>query len=189
MSDEEILSTTRGCVFKHGASVALDVIARVLQVTAPALLRRFGNRENLMFAALKPPTPEKLAVAVQTPPDTRSLEVQIEERMVWVWEFLSEVIPCVMALREHGVSPEKMCQWSEGPQKIIEAWEGWLTQARAQGLFAQAPIGTAATAMLGAVQARVLGAHLMGQPFELSYHRAYLHDLSLLFARALRASL
>ena len=57
ITDEQILDTTRTCVLEHGAQVSLDVVAERLGVTAPALLKRFGCRQELMVNALRPPAP------------------------------------------------------------------------------------------------------------------------------------
>lgn len=55
ISDEQILTTMCSCVLSHGPQVSLDLVAKELGVTGPALLKRFGTREELMLRALRPP--------------------------------------------------------------------------------------------------------------------------------------
>jgi len=54
VSDEEVLSSVRRAVLEHGPSVSMDHIAAELGVTPPAIFRRFGSRNELLIAALKP---------------------------------------------------------------------------------------------------------------------------------------
>jgi len=49
ITDEQILTTMRSCVLELGSHVSLDLVADKLGVTAPALLKRFGNRQELLL--------------------------------------------------------------------------------------------------------------------------------------------
>ena len=45
VSDDEILDAARTCLLAHGPSVALSVIGERLNVSGPALLKRFGSKD------------------------------------------------------------------------------------------------------------------------------------------------
>lgn len=184
ITDEQILRTMRAAVLQHGPAVSLDLVAEELGVTSPALLKRFGSRQNLMIAALRPPD-ESEWVQPQ-PPDDRPLLVQLEAMLTTYWEFLSEVVPCVMALRESGIDARLWRQPNfTGPRKAVEWIERWLTTAKAQGLVDFADAESAASSMLGALQVRTLTAHLSRQSMATRLHRRYLHGLAVFFTDAL----
>lgn len=186
ITDEQILTTMRACVLERGASVSLDVVAERLGVTSPALLKRFGNRQQLLLKALEPPDGEVWRAAFAKGPDDRPLEVQLAEHFQRVWAFFSEVIPCVSALRESGVPPEKLFEGRRGePVRAIRAVAKWLEQAQAAGLIEAAAPESVATAMLGALQTRAFTAHVARVHYSTRSNREYLDDLVQLFTRAL----
>lgn len=57
VTDQAILDAARHCAMERGPAVSLDVIAERVGVTSPALLKRFGSRQDLMIAALRPSDP------------------------------------------------------------------------------------------------------------------------------------
>ncbi|MBL8922953.1 MAG: TetR/AcrR family transcriptional regulator [Myxococcaceae bacterium] len=184
ITDEQILRTMRAAVLQHGPSVSLDLVADALGVTSPALLKRFGSRQNLMIAALRPPD-ESQWVQPQ-PPDERPLLVQLEAMLTAYWEFLAQVVPCVMALRESGIDARLWRQPNfTGPKKAVEWIARWLTAAKSRGLVDFADAEIAASSMLGALQVRTLTAHLSRQSMATKLHRAYLHGLAVFFTDAL----
>jgi AcrR family transcriptional regulator len=184
ITDEQILRTMRAAVLQHGPSVSLDLVAGDLGVTSPALLKRFGSRQNLMIAALRPPDDSQWVQPA--PPDDRPLVDQLEAMLTEFWEFLAQVVPCVMALRESGIDPRL---WRppnfSGPRKGLAGLERWLEAAKARGLADFADAESAANSMLGALHIRTLTAHLERQSMATRLHRRYLHGLAVFFADAL----
>lgn len=186
ISDEQILATMRACVLEHGPQVSLDVVAGRLNVTPPALLKRFGSRRELMLKALRPPENVEVMARLVAPPDDRPLSVQLEDMLGGLWDFLAEVVPCVMALRESGIPHDEIFDVRrDSPARFIKALHGWLEKAAAKGLVEAHGLETAATALLGAVQTRVFTAHMMKQPLTSRARREYLGDLTQFFTRAL----
>src|SRR4051812_22089390 len=127
ITDEQILTTMRACVLERGAMVSLDVVAERLGVTSPALLKRFGNRQELMLKALLPPESPAWMAEFDRGPDDRPLESQLAEHFDRIWAFFEDVIPCVSALRESGVPHEKMFEGKRNqPVHSIRAISRWL---------------------------------------------------------------
>lgn len=185
ITDEQILTTMRSCVLEHGAQVSLDVVAQQLGVTAPALLKRFGTRQQLLLRALRPPETPPFLAQFLAGPDARPLDVQLAERFDDLWAFFDEMIPLITALRESGIPHEKLFDRKQRPQRSLEAIASWLQQAHEQGLAHVPSPDSVATAILGAIQARVFFGHVSNVKYSARSTRAYLDDLVGLFGRAL----
>lgn len=188
ITNEQILQTMRATVLELGARVSLDVVAQRLNVTAPALLKRFGTRQALMLEALRPPEDPGFIERFESGPDDHgSLSSQLTERFADLWEFFEEVIPCVIALRESGIPPEKLFENSKhkNPLRAIKAIQKWVAAAHDQGLAFAPEAESIATAMLGAVQMRAFTAHVANLKFSARSNRAYLDSLVDFFGRAL----
>lgn len=186
ITDAQILTTTRRVVLEQGAGVSLEVVAEQLGVTAPAVLKRFGNREALMVAALKPPENPPWVSQFEQGPDGRPLEAQLADHFALLWGFFQETLPCIAALRESGIPHERIF----GPKKhapvaSIKAIASWVSQAREAGLVETEAPESVATAILGALQIRVFTAHVAKVHFSARSNREYLDDLVQLFTRAL----
>jgi AcrR family transcriptional regulator len=189
ITDEQILTTMRACVLERGASVSLDVVAERLGVTSPALLKRFGNRQELMLKALLPPESPGWMAEFDRGPDDRPLEQQLADHFNRLWAFFEEVVPCVSALRESGVPHEKMFEGKRNaPVHSIRAISRWLEKARHAGLIETDSPESAATAILGSLQTRAFTAHIAKLQYSTRSNREYLDDLVHLFTRALAPS-
>lgn len=185
ITDEQILQMMRSTVLEQGPAVSLDVVAEKLGVTGPALIKRFGTRQNLMLAALKPPETWPWVEKYQRS-DARPIEVQLEELLTDIWEFFAEIIPCMMALRQSGIDPEKI-QHSKmpAPLKGMQGLTKWIESAREAGLVEVADAETAAASMLGGLQFRLFSAHFAQQTLATRAHRHHLKNLASFFAQAL----
>jgi AcrR family transcriptional regulator len=185
ITDEQILGTMRSCVLERGAQVSLDVVAGVLGVTAPALLKRFGTRQDLMLKALRPPDEPPCLAAFLAGPDGRPFRLQLSERLTELWAFLAEVVPCVAALRESGIPHEVVFQGAkQTPLQLLHAIAKWLAMANDAGLADVGSPESVATAILGAVQTRAFTSHVTKVKPSARSTRTYLEDLVELFARA-----
>jgi AcrR family transcriptional regulator len=186
ISDEQILSVMRTCVLEKGAQVSLDTVAAELGVTGPALLKRFGSRQELLLRALQPPENPVFIDHWAAGPDDRNLRDQLTERFTEMWDFFEEVVPCISALRESGIAHEKLFQgkW-KSPLRLLNAITKWLELAHARGLVDVPSADSAATAMLGSVQTRAFTAHIAKVTYSAKSNREYLADLVELFCRAL----
>lgn len=187
ITDEQILATTRAAVLDQGAQVALDAIAAKLGVTAPALLKRFGSREELMLRSL---TPTRLpATSLRPVAPNVSLELQLEALFTTVFEFFEEAIPCVAALRESGIPHKRVfgqfAKQGASPADLLDALIGWVDSAVALRLASTSASEAVATAILGALQTRIFTAHVMKRSYSSRSNHQYLKDLAQLFSKAL----
>lgn len=176
----------RSSVLAHGPQVALETVATVLNVTAPALLKRFGSRQALMLAALRPEEPRWVNVVMQGP-GSGTLEDQLVDMFTGIASFMHESIPCLMALRESGLPHDQIMPNRKAPAQSIEAVRHWLECARDQGMVTASEIDAAAYAIVGAIQTRAVFAHLMQRKVSKRDQYTYVTELARFFSRALAA--
>ena len=187
VTDEEILGVARRCALEHGPRVSLDVVAHGLGVSAPALLKRFGNRDALLLAALRPNDDPAWLRELAEGPDRRPLRQQLEELFTRVLDAFAADVPCMMALRESGIPFESVFEPGTTPLPVrgIRAVASWIERAREAGLVCGEESETAAAAMIGALQGHVFLPHICRRNFwRLSDHK-FLEQLADLFTRAL----
>ncbi|MGA9526125.1 MAG: TetR/AcrR family transcriptional regulator C-terminal domain-containing protein [Myxococcaceae bacterium] len=174
----------RTAVLARGPSVPLDRVASTLGVTAPALLKRFGSRQNLLVEALRPPEhPDWMQLLAKGPTEER-FEVQLHRILTRLSDFLAEVVPCMSALRESGAAPDTFFANLRGPLPGVIALQRWLAAAREKGLIKAVETESAAYALLGAIQTRALISHFVKQEFSAASRKQYLSDVTALFTRA-----
>src|SRR5579884_2033469 len=101
VSDDAVLQAVRRAVLELGPQVSLDRVAEQLGVTTPALYRRFGSREKMMVAALRPGDPPFLR-RLMSGPDGRPMFNQLVEIFHEIGRWVATSLPCVSALRESG---------------------------------------------------------------------------------------
>jgi AcrR family transcriptional regulator len=176
----------RTCALERGPSFSLEDVAEQLGVSTPALLKRFGTREQLVFAALKPPDPEFIA-AIDAGPTRAPLRSQLQEILAAFTQFFASVFPCMMVLRESGIAWNKMECLKDAPPTVLarKAIHGWLTRARAAGLVRAEEVETAASAIIGAVIARIALDHMSRIQFKSNDQQVFVDELAALFSRAL----
>jgi AcrR family transcriptional regulator len=187
ISDEQILAAMREGVRSKGSRVSLEVVAAALDVSVPAILKRFGSRDALMVAALKPPDPPDWVEEVQKGPEEGPLEGQLAKLFSRLCAFMTQAMPCVIALRESGIPVERWLR-PHAPQRDVDAVHCWLSLARKRGLVLADELEASAVAMIGAVQSRAFLAHLLKKGFPEKEQRAYVRDLARVFSRALSSS-
>jgi AcrR family transcriptional regulator len=186
VSDEQILAAMRDGVLAQGPNVSLEVVAEQLGVTVPAILKRYGSRQALMIAALRPPQApwiEGLAVG----PSNAPLEEQLQSLFQQMSDFMIEAIPRLTALRESGI-PMQAYADVKAPDRGIKAIQKWLAEARKRGLVTAAEIESAAYAIASAVQGRFFIAHMSKASLSPRAQRQYITELAAFFARALAPS-
>ncbi|HEY9182138.1 MAG TPA: helix-turn-helix domain-containing protein, partial [Gammaproteobacteria bacterium] len=61
VSDEAILEAARACLLRDGPGVAIARIAEEVGISAPAVLKRFGTKEQLVTRALLSEAPPNLS--------------------------------------------------------------------------------------------------------------------------------
>jgi AcrR family transcriptional regulator len=177
---------------EHGPAVSLDVIARRVGLTSPALLKRFGSRQNLMIVALRPSDPPLWVRELERDPDDRPIEAQLREMIDRILDTLSYESPCMTALSESGFPVNEIFSKGEAPPPLRQIWalSGWLKRAGQRGLIdPRAIVGGefegVATALLGALHGRVFLSDFVGTSFWRRSRKQYVSDLARLYARAL----
>lgn len=192
VTNQAILSAARDCAIERGPAVSLDVIAGRVGVTSPALLKRFGSRQELMIAALRPSDPPAWVQDLVGGPDDRSLEEQLTRLITQVFDFFAREMPCMTALSESGFPLEKIFAGEETPAPFRNLWalSSWFERAQQRGLvdrnaFDGNDFECVATGLLGALHGRVFLTDFMGDRWWRRSHDQYVADLARLYTRAL----
>jgi AcrR family transcriptional regulator len=189
ISDEQILDTVRTAALQDGPAFSLDQIAHTLSVSTPALLKRFGNRQKLMIAALAPKGESLPVGEIESGPSKGPLRPQLEALFAQIAASFSTTFPCVMVLRESGIPESEIWCGREGPphKRMFIAMGQWLKRAKASGLVHAEELETAASAMLGAIISRIAMGHVLKNPMSANEQNSFTKDLASLFSRALKA--
>ena len=186
VSNEQILATTRQLLLAKGGRISLDAIGAKLSMTAPALLKRFGNRELLFREALQPPNHTEIYLALRKDPKAdEPFEHQLGRLFELQWRFLIEWVPRLIALKECGVSEKHDNKVKDRWRRVIRGFQRWLNSAERRGLVRPGNNELRAVAMLGSLQARALSAHLLWRASARPAGGKDLKDLAQLFARGI----
>ena len=162
ISDQDILVEVRRAALESGPRFSLDLVAERLGVTAPALFKRFGNRNTLLIGALKPSRPPFLD-ELEAGPDERPLRPQLTELFQKLGTWLQTSVPCMMALKESGVPAAELEAAFEDapPVLIVRTMARWLERAHGRHLARVVEPEATAMAMLGALQTRAFLQHML----------------------------
>jgi len=192
VSDEAILAAARSCAVERGPAVPLDVIANRVGLTSPALLKRFGTRQELMIAALRPIDPPAWVAELADGPDDRPLAVQLRELIDRILHFFSSEMPCLTALSESGFPVEHIFDRAQTPPPIrsIRALAQWLARAAERGLVDQGAVEgndfeSVAAGLLGALHGRVFLSDFLGATYWRRSRDEYVADIARIYTRAL----
>jgi AcrR family transcriptional regulator len=192
VTDQAILNAARNCAVERGPAVSLDVIAGRVGLTSPALLKRFGSRQELMIAALRPSDPPAWVVDLANGPDDRPLDQQLRVLIDRVLDFLSSETPCMTALSESGFQVNDIFERGEAPPPLRSIWalSGWLQRAQQRGLIDAHVVDSedfegVAMGLLGALHGRVFLSDFMGTSFWRRSRDEYVADLTRIYTRAL----
>ena len=190
VTDEAILETARACVLAQGPGVSLDAVAERLGVSGPALLKRFGSRQALMIAALRPSAMPPWMDVLGEPPTAAPLCEQLHALFERILAFFAQEVPRMSALCESGIPLSAIFDADTAPPPVqgARALADWISRARDLGLVEGEDFETTASAMLGALQGRVFSRHLFKRAWWKRTEREFLSDLATLFSRALAPS-
>jgi AcrR family transcriptional regulator len=172
--------------------VSLDVIARRVGLTSPALLKRFRTREELMIAALRPSDAPAWVAELEHGPDDRPLVVQLTDLIDRVLDYLSSEMPCLTALSESGFPVEHIFDQAEAPPPFRGIWAlaQWLKRAAQRGLIDAHVIDGSdfegvAAGLLGALHGRVFLSDFLGASYWRRSRDEYVADIARIYTRAL----
>lgn len=186
VSDEEIIEAARACILEFGPAVPTSTIAERVDVSAQALLKRFGGKDNLVTAALHPIMAGEWETQLPGPQDTRAVHVQLREVAQLGAAFFPESICALYALK-WSMAPERRRNPSEvaAPVVIVDALSGWLADLHLRGLIRRVDFRAVALAFLGAIQVRSILQHSLGEASLRGTHAEYLDTLAELYASIL----
>jgi len=150
ITDERALSLARACIVEHGPGVSLAKLSKAVGLSPPALLKRFGSKERLLFRALLPSGPPAWwqTLAAEPGPDARAVLVDV---LTELCDTFVDVGPALAALRMSTVDvdtvfpPDALAP----PVRVRRMLATWLSRAGATG-----DTEALADAMVGAAEAR-----------------------------------
>ncbi len=173
VSDAQILEAARACFLEQGPSVSTTVIAKRLGVSQAALFKRFGTKDELMVAALRPDrsTLDQLISQLEDGPDARPVPDQLREIALTIRDRFAEFLPGMAVLKSAGLSPPPRCDAGARPippQRVHDALVGWMERANQRGVARIPNPSAAAFALLGAIHMQSFMAYMVGEDRELA---------------------
>ena len=167
VSDEKIIAAARRCFLERGARVSAADIAHDLGLTHTTLFNRFGSKEALMIAALRPAEKVPWVDALEAGPDDRPIRKQLVEHCRVMSGYFEEVQAALAVLQAAGIAPERAFLTRRGDSQPVQAFHSltaWLRRAQRQGRLAKCDVEMFAATILGALHHRVFTARVCGQP-------------------------
>ena len=149
VSDEAILEAARNCLLRDGPGVAIARIAEQVGVSAPAVLKRFGTKEQLVTRALLSEAPPDLSPG----PDPGALRPQLVAIMLRIEPLVMNAVPRLATSRARGIQGS---QWLAKPHPSMARRNllAWLRKARASHQLRHPDLESAANLLVSLVEAR-----------------------------------
>ena len=185
--DTEVLEEARRCFLAHGPGVSTEVIAEALEISQPAIFKRFGTKKALMLAALLPPAVPAWVHALEDGPDDRPIVEQLREVIRQAAAFYAEVVPAMMVIRASGISHEELlASFKEAPPVVAKrTLIAWLLRSAERGLIRPVDSEAAATMILGVLQCRAFMVEIAGHAPSRSSDEEYVDHLADLLVHGL----
>lgn len=164
-SDEELLETARSCFLEHGPGISTSAIAERLGVSQAALFKRFKTKQELMVAALITNHRPDWVDRVEAGPDERPVPEQLREALEGIDRFFVQMLPCISMARAAGIEPEAIIRTHEVPPPVLahRTLTAWFRRLHAVGRAVVPNPQSTAMAMLGAIHARHMLRHVLGE--------------------------
>jgi AcrR family transcriptional regulator len=170
ITDDQILDAARQVFLQQGPATSTTVIAEKLGVSQAALFKRFGTKDELLIAAMRPLRQDWIAL-VEESPDDSDLRQQLVQIARALNAFYEEHVPAMATLRSSGMNLEQIraCHDSAPLVRAQRSMAGWLRQAREQDrIRAGVDADALAVVLLGTLQARAFMNHMAGPQLPLS---------------------
>jgi AcrR family transcriptional regulator len=170
-SDEDILATARRLWLEGGPGVSTRDIAVAMGMSQPALLKRFGTRENLMIQAMLPRMEDDFVSRLPAADDPRPFADQLREVVHLAEAFLNEAMPRIALLKMAGmIGPNATCT-AVGPDHPLRRAPfersarvaAWIRGLMNRGVLRQADAEGMASALMGTLHGRVMFKQNFGQ--------------------------
>lgn len=156
VADADILAAARSRFLSCGTAIPISAIAAGLGISHATIFNRFGSKEELMIAALGPPSKLSCVALLEAGPDERPVREQLHELAIAVARDFTDLAEGLTLLRGAGVPPERIFGKCDGspPGDAYNAMAGWFDRARDRGLIGPCDTPTLSTAILGALRNR-----------------------------------
>lgn len=189
VSDEEILSVAREVFWKHGSQASVDLVAKRLGLSPPAIFKRFGTKRNLLLESIRPPKVLPWKSVVDVLPDERSFEEQLRSVAGTMALFLKEITPMVKVIMTSDISPKEIFENHEQPLLVqaITALTEWLARCHEKGLIRKTNFRLAAMSLMGMFQQENISAMFSGEiPSQTQSHEEFLDEVTSLVWQGLK---
>lgn len=100
ISDDQVLDTARTVFSEHGHAAATRDVAKAAGLSEGVLYQRFGSKDALFFAAMKPAAPN--IGQIFGPDEARgNPQLYVRKTVVRLAEYFASVLPLVMRVMTH----------------------------------------------------------------------------------------
>ncbi len=169
-----MLAKAKASIVEHGPGVSLATLSRAIGLSPPALIKRFGSKERLLFRALLPAGRPRWADTLTEAPGDDP-EAQLTDVLVELCEDFESVGPALAALRMSSLGTASIFPPNDpGPAVAVRrALASWLGRAGHPH-----PTAALADALVGAAEARGFLRWVGPQMIEPSDTRAWAERLA-----------
>lgn len=188
-TDEELLAAARDIFVQEGVAAPLQRLAERTGLSQPALLRRFGSKDNLVLRALLPTDGLSWAAQVVDGPTDAPFPEQLLAIAQGAMAFFATSIPAMMALRAGGGDlRDAMAHLQPGALETRRALTTFFARARDRGLVRDADPERMSMILVGSLQTRVLGQYLFGHTLAPGEHAVHAREVVELMWTGIRPS-
>jgi AcrR family transcriptional regulator len=120
ISNEELLAAARKLFRAQGHAVSTRQVAEAAGISEAILYQRFGNKDELFFAAMAPGAPDLAEILGPEEPeeDASSYVKGVLERMT---TYFGEILPLALRLMTHpSFEPKSLGHAHAGPERLRE---------------------------------------------------------------------
>lgn len=168
VSDEEILAAARTIIRRHGPAAPVEAIAAEVGVSQQAVLKRFGTKDALLIAVLRPDPSPALFELLTKLPDERDFAQQLTDVARSAATLLATQAQDFAALRWSSATIQDVLASPDtdpAPMAAIKLLSAWLSRCEARSLIRPGlDYDAIALALVGALQTRHLFQHLFDRP-------------------------
>lgn len=173
-SDAQIFAVARAVFLEHGPGAPLSLVAEQLDISQPALFRRFGTKERLLLLSLAPSLEQPWVEQLLAGPDGRPLPEQLLEIARGAMDFFASAVPGLLTLRASGFDLRGLLRGPDEPAlRVRQAMTRFFAAAQALGLMRPVDADRVATMFIGGLQARAMMAHIHEEDIGPAERRAH----------------
>jgi AcrR family transcriptional regulator len=175
VSDEAVLEAARRVFLRDGIQAPVAAIAKELGLSNAALFFRTKTKEELLFRALRPPSPAALDMLSRRPAPGQDLRGDLLIILLSLCSFFADMAPSLFLLAAAGLY--RRYNRESNPLKILRVTlTRWLRRAKAGGIYVKDP-RTVSELLIGTLEARFTRAYVRGEKYSAAQNRAYLMGL------------